>query len=131
MPIRRRRRNATAWRAHEKSLLNEIRLEDVLNGIAFLAQGGSETLHTHRSTIEFFNDREQQSTIHGIETVLIDFQHGERALRHIYIDSTGAFDLRVIAHAPQQTVHDTRRAPGAASNQGGARRRHLRTQLFS
>ena len=74
MRIRVAGRNPPASRAHEKTLLDQERLDDVLDRTALLAHRGRETVDTHRAAVEALDDREQELAIEHVEALRIDLE---------------------------------------------------------
>src|SRR5678816_4472278 len=68
-----RRRQTSARRTIQESDLNQIRLNDLLYRIFLLVNRRRNGPQTHWSAAELLNDRQQQFTIHFVETIRIDF----------------------------------------------------------
>src|SRR6185503_16652155 len=99
--------------ALQESLLDQVRLYDVLERAALLAERRREALDADGAAVELLDDGEQESPIHRVETVRIDLEQIHRGLRDGLRDFAVGFDLRVVAHAPQQAVRDARRSARA------------------
>src|SRR5260221_1304112 len=108
--IRREGRHAAPCRAHQKPLLNQKRLDYVLDGAAFLAHRGRQAIDAHGSAFEFLDHREQQFPVQHVEALRIDLQHVERRQCDLTADDSAGLDLGKIAHPPQQAVGDARRS---------------------
>ena len=113
MTIRVRRRDPTARCALEKAILYEEGFVHLLNGASVLADRRRYRAKSHGSAIEFLNDRAQQATIHVVESEMIDIEECQGGLCHRQRDPSISADLRVVAHASQQTDGDARRTPGS------------------
>src|SRR5690606_38191368 len=74
--------------AHHVSLLDEVGLEDVLDGAAFLAQRSGEALDTDRAAVELVDDRQQQAPVHRIEAAGVDLQQVHRLAGNLRGDHT-------------------------------------------
>src|SRR5579862_56092 len=59
---------AAARRALQEAALDQIRFDDVLNGVTGLRQGGGKRLDADRSAAVVQRDRRQIAAVHGIET---------------------------------------------------------------
>ncbi|RYG78107.1 Holliday junction branch migration DNA helicase RuvB, partial [bacterium] len=58
---------AAARTAHQQALLDQERLDDVLERAALLADRGREALDAHRPAIELLEDRHQQQAVERVE----------------------------------------------------------------
>ena len=81
MFVRERRRQAAARRAIQKSDLNQIRFDDLLDRIFLFVNRSGNRAQADRSTVELLDDRQQQFAIHLIETVRVDFHSIQRIVR--------------------------------------------------
>src|SRR2546428_9720306 len=71
-------RHATLRGADEESFLDEKGLEDVLDRVALLADGGRQRVEPDRPTGELVDDGEKQCTVHLVEARLVDVEEPER-----------------------------------------------------
>jgi hypothetical protein len=94
------RRHPTARRAHDETLLDQERLDHVLDRAALLAERRREALDADRAAVELLDDRQQQLAVHDVETERVDVEHVERRLRDFVGDAPRRLDLRVVPHAP-------------------------------
>ena len=101
--------------------MHEEGFVDFFNGVGLFGQNGGKRVQADRAALIFFDDSEQELAVDFVEAVLIYFQHLQRGLCGGQVDFAGATDLRIIPHAPQQAVGDTRCAARAAGNLGCAR----------
>ena len=74
MRIRSWRRNATARRALNKPLLDQIRLIDVFERLRIFTRRRRQRIRPDGSAVEFLDYRPQYPMIHPIETERIDPQ---------------------------------------------------------
>ena len=106
-----------------KPALDQIGLDDVLDGVARLRQRGGERLDADRAAAVVHRDGREIAPVHGVEAGGVDFQRGERLVGDGAVDRGGAGDGGEIAHAAQQPSGDARGAAGAARDFVGAVRR--------
>src|SRR5687767_13672417 len=106
MLVRERRCHAAAWRAIQKPDLNQIRLDDLLDRIFLFMNGSRQRADADWSTAEFLDDRQQQSPIHFVETISIDFHPVQRIVRNLLVYAPVVIHFSVVAHATEQTVND-------------------------
>src|SRR5262249_45642166 len=62
-----RRGDAALRRTRQETLLDEVRLVDLLDGVALLADGGRQRVQPDRTARELVDDGEQQRAVHAIE----------------------------------------------------------------
>ena len=67
MPVRERRGDAAARGALQEALLDQERLEHVLDRVALLADRGGEVVDADRPAGEFLDDGRQQLAVHHVE----------------------------------------------------------------
>ena len=79
-------RHAAAGAAHQEALLNQERLDDILERAALLADRGGEAVDAYRSAVEFLDDRAQHLAVQRIKSLVIDVQHPQRGDRDGLID---------------------------------------------
>ena len=101
---------AAAGRARQKALLQQIRLIDILERYGLLADRRRERLETDRSAVVKLDDAAQHPPISRIEPQLVHFEAQQRGIGDFFRDDTISAHLRIIAHALEQTIGDTRRA---------------------
>ena len=94
------RRDAAARRAHHEALLDQVRLDHVLDRAALLAERRREALDADRTAVELLDDRQQELAVHDVEAERIDVEHVERRLRHLIGDAAAGLHLGIVAHAP-------------------------------
>ena len=64
--IRRHRRDSAARSSLQQSLLDQIRLDDVFQGVAFFAHRRGQIVDADRASRKLFYDCEQQLSIHDV-----------------------------------------------------------------
>src|SRR2546429_9973171 len=74
VPIRAQCRHPSPGGALEIAFLEQIRFVHVLDRAFFFAEGRGDSFDADRPAGEFFDDGEQNGTIHLVETCLINFQ---------------------------------------------------------
>src|SRR5208282_389256 len=113
-------RDSSARSPRQKSLLQQVRLVNFLDGVGFLADRGGKTLDADRSTVELVDYRTENRAVHLVEAGRVDFEQFERAQRDFARHDRRLVDLREVAHAPQQAVGDARRPARARSYFSGS-----------
>ena len=93
-------RNPATGRAHNESLLDQVRLDHVLDRAALLAHGRGKAFDADRTAVEFFNDRSQQAPVHGIEAIWIDLEHIQCTHRHLLRDNAVGLHLGIVPYTP-------------------------------
>jgi len=111
--VGRPRRHAGHGRCAQKSLLDEEWLGHVFQRATLLAERGRQAVDADRSAVETLDDRRQQFAIQGVKTQAVHLEQIQRGVRHGLVNAAVGPDLRIVAHAPQQTVGDARRAARA------------------
>ena len=106
--------DAAARRAVDEAELDEVRLVDVLDGVARLADGSGECVEADGAARELLDHRAQHAAVGVVEAGLVDFEHAQGLVGDGVRDDAGALDLSDVAHALQQAVGDARRAAAAA-----------------
>ncbi len=90
--------NATTRCAHQVSLLDQIRFDHIFYGIAFFTDRGRQVLYPDRTTVEFFDNRQQQAPIHDIKTQRIDLEQFQCSVTDLGTDRAIGFHFGIIAH---------------------------------
>jgi hypothetical protein len=65
----------------DESLLEEIRFEHVLQGLAVLAQGRGDRLNPNGTTIKFINHEREESPVGAVKAETIDLEQLKRLAR--------------------------------------------------
>lgn len=102
--------DTTAGGALQETLLDQIRLNNILDRLLLFTNGGGQIIEPYRSTEELIQYGQQQLAIHIVEALLIHIQHIEGLSGHLGTDMAIGADLGVIAHPAQQAVGDARRS---------------------
>ena len=113
-----------ARRALDEALLDQERLDDVLDGVARLRKPGGDGFDADRPAAVILGDHAQIAPVHGVEAGGVDFEFAERAVGDLAVDRLVAVDMGEVAHAAQQPPGDARRAARAPRDFVGAVRRH-------
>ena len=121
MLIRQFRGDATTWSALQESNLEQKRFVDVFNRVDFLTQDSGDRVDTHRSPVEFVDNRPQKPPICFVKAMLIDVQQPQRVTRNRVVDLAVTADFSKIPRSLQQPVGDARCSTGALRNLGGPR----------
>ena len=103
-----------ARRTHDITLLDEVRFQDIFDGVALFADSRRQAVQTDRPAAEFFHDGAQQARIHMIETARIHVQHAHGGVGDLGIDFAVGFHLCEIPNPAQQAIGNpgrTARAP--------------------
>src|SRR6266700_3138675 len=101
----------TARSTVKETNLDKEGLIDLFQRLLFLRQRGGQSAESHRSSVEFFDDGQQQPAVHLVKTMLVDFKHLQRRLRCGFVNAALAAHLGKVAYTTQQTVRDARCAP--------------------
>src|SRR5262249_22301580 len=88
-----------AWRTLDEALLDQERLDDLLDGVAWLRQRRGDGLDADRTAAVIHRDRGKVAPIHGIEPGGIDLEREQRAVRNLAVDRSRLSDQRKIPHA--------------------------------
>src|SRR5690606_38724703 len=113
MPVGELRGHPAARRALDVTLLDQVGLDHVLDGTAFLAHRRRQAVGADRTTVELLDDGQEQAAVHVVEAVAIDAEHVQGLPRHRLVHTTVSLHLAVIPYAAQQAIGDTRCTPGA------------------
>src|SRR5476651_2126619 len=84
--VREQRGNASARRALQISLLDQIGFKHVLNGVALFANSRRQIVDPDRTTIEFVQDGFQQFPVHQVKANRINVEHFQRGVGHFGCD---------------------------------------------
>ncbi len=114
--------------ALDEALLDQIRLDDVFDGVARLRQRRGDGVDADRTAAVVERDIGEITPVHGVEPRGIDFERRQRAVGDLAVDRLRAVDMGEVAHAPQQTPRDARRAARAPCDLVGAIRSHAQAQ---
>src|ERR1041385_2381109 len=116
MFVSERRRHAATRRPVQKTDLNQIRFNNLFYRIFLLGNRRGNGAQPHGPAVEFLDDRQQQFSIHFIETVRVDFHAIQRVICDFLVDTSVVIHFSVVPHATQQTIDYTWRAPRATRN---------------
>ena len=108
--ISERGRNTSAWCAIEKSDLDQVRFDNLLDRVLFFVNRGRDRSETNWAATELFDDRQQKFAIHFVQAVCVDFHSIQCIGSHFFRDVTFVINFGVIANASQQSIHYSRSA---------------------
>src|SRR5579871_2175160 len=95
-------RDASAGGAREKALLDQERLDHILERATLLGDRGGDAVDPDWATVELVDDGAQHLAVQGIKALRVDFEQIERGVCDGLIDASLCLHLRVVAYAPQQ-----------------------------
>src|SRR5438132_14418597 len=78
--------HAAARGALNQALLDQIGLDNLLDGIARFAERRRQGLDAHGTAIEAFGDQREIAAVEGVESALVHLQPRERGVGHDLID---------------------------------------------
>src|SRR5215213_9005715 len=110
MSVRERRCQSSPRRPIQKSNLNQIRFDDLLDRVFLFVNGSGNRAQADWSTVELLDYRQQQLSIHLVEAVGVDFHAIQRVVCNFLVDAAVEIDLRIVVDAPKQSVDYARRA---------------------
>jgi hypothetical protein len=93
MPVGRRGGDPAARSPLEEPGLEEIRLVEVLERSAVLAEGSGDRADADRAAAELLDDRRENPAVELVEAVLVDFEAGERRARRVEVDVVDATNV--------------------------------------
>ena len=108
--------------SHDVALLNEVRLQDVLDGVALFADRCGEAVDTHRPTVELLDHGQQQPAILVVEAALVDVEHVQRQV------GDGLGDVPLATHLGEVDVEKGHREATAQRGEGDAEAARLYAQ---
>src|SRR5437868_4817226 len=111
-----RREQAPTRGTLDQALLDQERLDDLLDGVAWLRQRGGDCLYPHRSAAVIMRDGGEIAAVHGVETGSVDFKLQQRFVGDGAIDAPVPAHGRKIAHAAKEPARDARRTARAAGD---------------
>ena len=127
MPPARLPQHAAAAGAQDQALLDQERLDHVLQRVARLGQRGGQRLDADRAAGVVLGDAAEVAAVHRVQPEPVHLQAGQRRVGDRAVDRVGAVHGGEVAHAAQQAAGDARRAAGAAGDLGRALRGQART----
>src|SRR5688572_6463517 len=104
------RRDATARRAAEEALLEQVRLVNVFDRVARFGHRSGDRFDADRSAFVMLDQYAQDPAVLSVEATAIDFEPRTRVIDDGFVDPSAAVDLREVAGSPEQTVRDPRRS---------------------
>ena len=105
---------AATGRAGQHTHLHQVRLADVLQGDALLAQGCGQRLQTDGAAAVHLNDGAQDTAVQLVQTQLVNVHPLAGGDGGLLVNCAVALHGGKVADALEHTVGDTRRAAGTA-----------------
>ena len=121
--VREARSDAAARGAGDEAGLEEEGFVVGLERGNVFSQGGGQRLKPGGASVEGVHERGEDSTVHGVEALVVDIQFGEGFGGDGIGDDAVGFDLGKVADAAQQAVADAGRCRGNAGRWRGRRHR--------
>ena len=86
------------------TLLEQVRLVDVLDRVARLAEGSSERLGADRAPLVILDDDVEEAAVHFVEASRVDLEPGGGLFDDRDVDLPGPEDVGVVADAPKRRL---------------------------
>ena len=96
--------DAAARGASKEAKLDEVRLVDILDGLALLARRRSDCLDTDGTAGEFFDHHREDVSVSWLEAEVVHLKEVEGFLGDAFIDHLNVFCLRIVTDTFQETV---------------------------
>src|SRR5437899_1084042 len=100
----------SAGRSLNEPLLEEVGLDDLLNGIASLAQRRCDGFDSDRSSAIRLGDQGKIAPIEGVESSPVDFEAGQHGVGEDRIHSLLLLDGGKVPQPLEQSAGDARRS---------------------
>ena len=113
-----------ARRALHEALLDQIRLDDLLDRVARLGQRRRDGVDADRPAAVIERDHVEIAPVHRVHAGGIDLERLQRLVGDRAVDRRRARHMREVAHALEQPPRDARRAARAPRDLVGAVGRH-------
>lgn len=107
--------DASAGCTGQQPLAYEEGFGHLLDGLPLLPHGHGERGEADGPAAEELEEGFEDTTVEAVEAAAVHFVHREGGPGDVLVDDAVGLDLGVVADPAQQTVGDTRRAPGAAA----------------
>src|ERR1700756_1951053 len=88
--------HAAAGRALHEALLDQVRLDDLFDDIAFVAERRRQRLNPNRTTGVILANAPQITSVHRIQTALVNTEPQQCGIDHFRAYTGEAFDCRKI-----------------------------------
>src|SRR6185295_9136555 len=98
--------HASAASAIEKADLNQVRLNNLLDGVLFFVNRSRNRADADRAAVKLFNDRQHELAIAFVKSKLVDFHAIQSILSHFLGNAAVVVYLRIVANAAQQTINN-------------------------
>src|SRR5437899_2874489 len=103
---------AATRRALHETLLEQVRLDDLLDDVALVTECGRDRLDPDRAARIILSNAAQVAPIHAVEAAGIDVEPLQRSVGGRGVNARQAVDCSEVADAAQQADRDARGAPG-------------------
>ena len=97
-------------------MLDQVRLNHILNRAGIFANAGGNVVHAHRAAVKAMNDGFEQLAVHHVKTFRINVEHRQRLRGDGLRDRAIGLHIGKVAHAAQQPVGDAGRTARAAGD---------------
>src|SRR4029077_9300916 len=103
--------HAAARCALHEALLKEVRLDDIFDDVALVAERRRDRLDPNRTARIILGNAAQVAPVHAVEAARIDIEPQERRIGAGGIDARQTIDCRKVTDAAQQAYRDAWGAP--------------------
>ena len=107
---------APSCRAGDEAQLNEIGLDHILDGVAWLGETRGKRLHPHWAPAVKVGDHRQVSPVHRVEAKAVDLEPRQRSVRDRGIDRVRTSRMGEVPHSAEEPSGNTRRSPRPPRN---------------
>src|SRR5438128_1827600 len=107
---------APARRTRNETQLQQVGLIDVFNCLRVFAGAGCKGIQANGTAGKLLNNGEQEITVRLVEANLVNLQRVQGRFSYIPGNDPIGFYLRVVTHALEQAIDDTRGAAGATGD---------------
>ena len=102
--------------ALQETLLDKEWLVDLLQRAGILAKSRGNSGQSHRATLEFVDDGQQDAVVDLVEAIAVDVKGLQGMAGYVDVDKPVALHHREISHASQERIGYTRSATTAQGN---------------
>ena len=111
MPERDSGQHAAAGRALHEALLKQVRLDDLFDDVALIAERRRDCLDPDRPARVVFGNAAKIAPVHAVETAPIDVEPQQRCVGSNGVNARQTGDCGKVADPAQQPYRDARGAP--------------------
>ena len=94
--------HAAAAGAEDEAFLDEVGLDDVLEGVARFGEGGGEGFDADGAAAMVLGHALEVAVVHGVEADAVDLEAGEGDVGDRAVDGVGALDESEVADAAEE-----------------------------